>query len=292
MVIGRATDVVVVLGQGRFGLLGQGSPVEAVAEDGFDTLVAVAAQGEGASAGGLQPVLAVGVTQAQNAQTAAVGLLGVLSGRQPVADQPRGGRADACGPAFQALRGPLAGLAVCLGHVGGDGGMASLVVGTPMAGDASAAVEAFNGVGGAAHVHLFFDERMGHGVVMALDLDVVVDMDPRLFPLGVFVGLDRQGAQRRLVQLLKQGAPAARQFPEGAVVERLKQGPDGAVQLGQGEALTVAQRSQDPALHHLDPDLGLRFLISHQMLVVRMTVQPESLRLPTRSTQSGGSNLP
>ena len=56
-----------VLGQGRLGLLGQGLAVEAVAEDGFDTLVAVAAQGEGASAGGVKPVIAVGVTQAQNA---------------------------------------------------------------------------------------------------------------------------------------------------------------------------------------------------------------------------------
>ena len=37
---------------------------------------------------------------------------------------------------------------------------------TSMAGDALAAMEALDGVGGDAHVHLFFDERMGHGVVM------------------------------------------------------------------------------------------------------------------------------
>ena len=129
-----------------------------------------------------------------------------------------------------------------------------------MAGDALAAMEALDGVGGDAHVHLFFDERMGHGVVMAMDLDVIVDVDPGLLPLGVFVRVDGKGAQGRFIQLLKQGAPGARQFLEGPVVERLEQRPDGAVQLGQGEALTVAQRGKNPSLYHLYRDLGLRLV--------------------------------
>ena len=79
---------------------------------------------------------------------------------------------------------------------------------------------------------------------------------------------------------------------EGAIVKLCQQPGDSLVQLGQGEAAVMAQPSQNPALHHQHGHLGLGFLISHQMLVVRMTVQPESLRLPTRSTQSGGSNLP
>ena len=96
---------------------------------------------------------------------------------------------------------------------------------------------------------------------MALDLDVVVDMDPCLLPLGVFVRVDRQRAQGRFIQLLKQGAPVARQFPEGApLFSRLQQLADGAVQLGQGEALAVAQRGQDPTLHYLHGDLGFRLV--------------------------------
>ena len=55
-----------VLGQGRLGLLGEGLPVQAVAEDGFDTFVTVAAQGEGALAGGLKPVIAIGFAKAQD----------------------------------------------------------------------------------------------------------------------------------------------------------------------------------------------------------------------------------
>ena len=38
-----------------------------------------------------------------------------------------------------------------------------------MAGDALAAMETLDGVGGDAHVHLFFDERMGHGVSIPVE---------------------------------------------------------------------------------------------------------------------------
>ena len=113
-----------------------------------------------------------------------------------------------------------------------------------MTGDPLSTVETLNGVGGDAHVHLFFDERVGHGVVVAVHLDVIVDMDSCLFPLGVFVRFGTgRGPQGRFIQLLKQGAPGAWQFLEGPVVERLEQRPDGAVQLGQGEALTPAARA-------------------------------------------------
>ena len=96
---------------------------------------------------------------------------------------------------------------------------------------------------------------------MAMDLDVIVDMDSCLFPLGVFVRFDGQGAQGRFIQLLKQRArPGARQFLEGPVVERLEQRTDSTVQLGQGEALTPAQGGKNPALHHLYRDLGFRFV--------------------------------
>ena len=105
-----------------------------------------------------------------------------------MADQLCGSRATASRPAFQARRGPLAGLSVRLGHVGGDGGMPGLVDGASMAGDAPAAVEAFNGVSGDAHLHLLFDKRVGHGVVMAQDLNVIIDMHPGLFPFGILVG--------------------------------------------------------------------------------------------------------
>ena len=83
-----------------------------MAEDGFDTFVTVAAQGEGALAGGLKPVIAIGFAKAQDSQAAAVGLLGVFAGRQDTEDKGFCGRPDLRRPAPQALRGPLAGLAV------------------------------------------------------------------------------------------------------------------------------------------------------------------------------------
>ena len=47
----------------------------------------------------------------------------------------------------------------------------------------------------------------GDGVVVALDLDVVVDIDPDLLPLGEHVALGGQRAKRGAVELLEQRAP-------------------------------------------------------------------------------------
>ena len=44
---------------------------------------------------------------------------------------------------------------------------------------------------------------------MSVDLDVVVDVDPDLFPFGVDVGVARQRLQGGLVEGLEQGAPGA-----------------------------------------------------------------------------------
>ena len=74
-----------------------------------------------------------------------------------------------------------------------DGGVATRQKTAPMAADASVFVEAFDDVGSKAHIDLFFDQPVRHAVVVALDFDMVVDVDPGLFPFGKGVGLGRQG---------------------------------------------------------------------------------------------------
>ena len=69
--------------------------------------------------------------------------------------------------------------------------MAALERRAQVAGDALAAVQALHGGGGQAHVELATDEGVRDGVVVVLDLDVVVDVDPRLLPLGKHVLLQR-----------------------------------------------------------------------------------------------------
>ena len=120
--------------------------------------------------------------------------------------------APVLGPIFsaqrgEALRGPPAHSPVFLGHVLVGGGVTALELGAHVAGHALAAVDALHGVGGDARVELAPDQGVGDGVVVALDLDVVVDVDPDLLPLGEHVALGGQRAKRRAVDLLEQRAP-------------------------------------------------------------------------------------
>ena len=75
------------------------------------------------------------------------------------------------------------------GHVRRDRAVAALEGGAPMTGDACALVEEFHHLGTEAHVELLLDQRIGHGVVVAVDFHVVIDIDPGELPLGIFIGL-------------------------------------------------------------------------------------------------------
>ena len=61
--------------------------------------------------------------------------------------------------------------------------MASGEVGAPVGGDALAAVEEFDGVGGVSGEEWAPDQAMGDGVVVAVELDVVVEVHADLLPL-------------------------------------------------------------------------------------------------------------
>ena len=74
-------------------------------------------------------------------------------------------------------------------HVRFDRCVPSLEGAVKMAGQARPAMEHLHRRGGRAHVHLLAGVLARHRVVVAADLDVVVDADPRQLPLGVLVGL-------------------------------------------------------------------------------------------------------
>src|SRR5450756_237330 len=92
---------------------------------------------------------------------------------------------------------------------------------------------------------------MWYGVVVAVEFDVVVDVDPHLLPLGVLVGLLGKGAKSSPLQGLEQRLPAAGQLPEGTLVQPGQQLPDRSVHLLQREEHPVPQPRQDPPLYHL-----------------------------------------
>ena len=56
-----------------------------------------------------------------------------------------------------------------------------------MRGDPLACVEDCNRLGADARLEWCFDQRVGHRVVMATDLNMVVDVDPHQLPLGLCI---------------------------------------------------------------------------------------------------------
>lgn len=66
-------------------------------------------------------------------------------------------------------------------------------------------MQELDGMGAQADIELLADQLIGDGVVVAIDLDVVIDAHARLGPLGVDIALGGQGLHRRAVEGLKQG---------------------------------------------------------------------------------------
>ena len=97
------------------------------------------------------------------------------------------------------------------------------------------------GVRGDARVELLADQPMRHRVVMAVDVDVVIERRPAADPpLGIFVGLGRQGLQRRAVEFEEQIAAADAEAAHRPGIEIGDQFADRLVQLGEREETAVA----------------------------------------------------
>ena len=73
--------------------------------------------------------------------------------------------------------------------MGGDRTMAAFEGGARVAGDALPLGEEFHHGGTQADVELLVHQRVGHGVVVTFDLNVVINVDPGEFPLGILIGL-------------------------------------------------------------------------------------------------------
>lgn len=146
---------------------------------------------------------AVLFAQAQDAQAGAEAVLRMDSAFEDVGDNASGVRPRLLCPADQPLWSPFGMFAVALGHVLGLGGVAAFVQRAQVAGHALVGVEALDGLGREPYFELVLHQLVWHRVEVAIDLDVVVDMDAHFFPFGVDVGVFRQPLQGRLVEGLE-----------------------------------------------------------------------------------------
>jgi hypothetical protein len=64
-------------------------------------------------------------------------------------------------------------------------------------------VEEFDHLGTHAHLELLLDEGIGHRRVVTFDCHRIINVDAGQFPLGIFIGLDRQGLQGGAIECLK-----------------------------------------------------------------------------------------
>jgi len=69
---------------------------------------------------------------------------------------------------------------------------------------ASPFVEEFDHLGTHAHLELLLDEGIGHRIVMTFDFHMIINVDAGQCPLGIFIGLARQGLQGGAIECLKE----------------------------------------------------------------------------------------
>jgi len=70
--------------------------------------------------------------------------------------------------------------------------------------------EDFDGGGGESHLDLLCDQLTRDAVVMAIDLHMIVDIDPSLFPFGKLIGQIGERFQGGLVQGFEEGPAGGR----------------------------------------------------------------------------------
>src|SRR5882672_726325 len=193
--------------------------IEAVVEDGVDRAVRSGADLEATAAGRLEAVDAVLAGEPQDAHAGAEALLGVRAAAQDDVDQGGGVWPDGGGFALDALVRPAGVAAMRARHVLGHGSVAATSAAQQMAGDTLALVEQLDRTLGDARLELLAQQAVRHRVVMAVDVDVVVEADPALAPLGVDVGFDRQSGERRTVEFVEQLASADAEVAHRPAVE-------------------------------------------------------------------------
>ncbi|NDE94242.1 MAG: hypothetical protein EB036_12815 [Betaproteobacteria bacterium] len=148
-------------------------------------------------------------------------MLGMATRAQQVFDEGRRMGPDLEGPGHQARCTPAGHGLMGRCHVCINRAVPPLVGAADMAGHARALVKQLNGVRSDAGIQLHARKAIRHRVVVALNLNVVINAHPAAFPLGVGVTDRGQRLKRWPIQRIKGRAAAAGQLLEGAIVQVL-----------------------------------------------------------------------
>src|SRR5215471_11396772 len=139
-------------------------------------------EGAGSSRRSFQAFPAVGFPQAQDAQTTTETLFRMQAGLKDGINQRGREGANRRRPTHQTLGCPFQVALMRFGPMRSDSRVAASLVTAVVTGDALAAMKDLDGHRRVARVEFTVQQRMRNAVVMALNFDVVIDMDPDLFP--------------------------------------------------------------------------------------------------------------
>src|SRR5687768_14331031 len=113
---------------------------------------------------------------------------------------------------------------------------------------------------GGTHPKLFPQQRMRRRVEMALELDVVVDVERNSFPRRDLKRLGGKRAERGFVEPLEQLTPTGLVRTHGARVDDLGELRQASIELSETRERLVADAREQPALGHLNADFDLGFV--------------------------------
>ena len=170
-----------------------------------------------------------------------------------------------CGPALRPQAMSRDGVhsawrAVGCRHVRGFGRVSAFPADPEVHGDPAVLVEDLDRRCAETDIDLAAGQRVGDAVEGVFDLDVVVDVDAGLAPLGVLVALGRERLERRPVQISNQLRRLPSVFWNG---RSFSAASSGAMARGVRRArrTSVAQRRHDPALGLSGPQPPLRLVL-------------------------------
>ena len=237
-----------------------GGAVRLAGEEGSDALAIEDAQFDSAGRDRLEAGRVEAAIGAQNAEAGAEPLFGMRPAGEHGADQAFGVRPDLAGPAAEPIRRPLGVAPVGAGHMVGVRAVLAAHGAALMSPDALAAMEDLDHARGDPHVDLGADQRVRDRIKKVMDLDVIVEVDPRAPPLRELPIIGGQGGEGVAFDCLEQRPTAQAEVAHGTFVHALHDESDRRVAFSEREECQRAQPPQKVGLRKSDSGLDFRLI--------------------------------
>ena len=234
--------------------------VELAGEQRRDALAVEDAKFDGSGRDCLEAGRIEAAIGAQNAEAGTKPLFGMRPAGEHGADQAFGVRPDLAGPAAEPIRRPLGVAPVGAGHMVGVRAVLAAHGAALMGADAFAAMEDLDGSRRDPHVDLGADQRVRGRVQKVMDLDVIVEIDPRAPPFRELPIISGQGDEGVALDCLEQLTSAQADVAHGTLVHASHDEGDGRIAFGEREECQMAQSAENVGLGKSNSGFDFRFI--------------------------------